>query len=749
MTGWQTSRRRLAPFLLRPFGLAVVALVAGLGLPGEAPEARTTAVVGPTQSWVTDGDVLALASAGGSVYAGGDFTLVGRATGSWAEIDGSGAVRPIRGLVRGEVDEAVSDGRGGWFLVGDIASVGGVEVKGTQVVHLRATGRLDRTWKVDTNGAIYTAVRTGRRLYVGGDFTKLNGLARRALAAVDLRSGEVLDWQPRITAAKGSYGAEIHAIAPTRDGRTVFVAGSFGRVNGAGRRSLAAIGADGKLLPFDPGAAYTDDGEDEEGEGEEEEEEETATVDVLALEPRGRVLYVGGDFTELGGGPRPGLGAVDVRTGRARPWNPDCDGYVQAIEVAPAGSPIYVAGEFASVGGKSRRGLAAVDARRGTATLWDPSIGGSVSAIALDAKRRIVYAGGEFEAVGEQDRTNLAAVDTRTGTATGWDVPVVGTVEFVAHSAAGGVAVGGEIESVGALRRNGLAAFAPDGSAVTGWQAPLRGIVRALSAAHGRMYVGGRFSVGETRAQRSLATIDLATGALAPWGPNMNSGVWAIAPGADGETVFVGGAFTTVEGKARRRIAALGAADGALLPWASGASAVVRAVYPSGDELWVAGQFTSIGGEPRRGVAAVEVPTGRATGWEATSSGNVETVVRFGDVVYVGGPFTAIGGRSRKHLAALDAADGSATRWDPAPDDIVRTIGVAPAGDALVVGGDFTRLGGGRRDLGALDLATGLVTDWRPIAPFNVLALAFGETQTLFAGGTGAIAVFRWPPPPL
>ncbi len=744
MSTRRTRTRRLVTAFLRPAGLCIAALAAALGLPGEAPEAGIAAVVGPTQSWVTNGDVLAVASAGGSVYAGGDFTLVGRATGSWAEIDGSGAVRPIRGLVRGEVAEAVSDGSGGWFLLGDVASVGGAEVKGTQIVHLRATGRVDRAWKVDANGGIYTAVRAGRRLYVGGDFTKLNGLARRGLAAIDTRSGETLDWHPRITAAKGSFGAEVHAIAPTRDGQTIFVAGDFGRVNGAGRRSLAAIGADGKLLPFDPGTSYADD-EDEDEDG----EELTGTVDVVALEPRGRVLYVAGDFTELGGSQRPGLGAVDARTGRVRPWNPDCDGDVQAIEIAPAGSPIYIAGEFASVGGKSRRGLAAVDAKRGAATLWDPSIGGAVNAIALDAKRRLVYAGGEFEAVGEQDRANLAAVDTRSGTATGWDVPVVGTVAVVERSASGGVAVGGEIESIGALRRNGLAAFAADGSSVTGWQAPLRGTVRALAAAHGRVYVGGRFSLGESRTQRSLATIDLATAGIAPWGPNVNSGVWTIAPDPDGQVVYLGGAFTTVEGKARRRLAAVAATDGALLPWASGANAVVRTVALSGEELWVAGQFTTIGGEPRRGVAAVEVASGRATGWEATASGNVETVARLGDVVYVGGPFTAIGGRSRKHLAALDAADGSATRWDPAPDDVVRAIAIPPTGDALVVGGDFTRLGGGRRDLGSFDLATGLVTDWRPVAPFSALALAFGEAGTLFAGGEGALAVFRWPPPPL
>jgi hypothetical protein len=83
---------------------------------------------------------------------------------------------------------------------------------------------------------------------------------------------------------------------------------------------------------------------------------------------------------------------------------------------------------------------------------------------------------------------------------------------------------------------------------------------------------------------------------------------------------------------------------------------------------------------------------------------------------HVAGPFTSIGGRSRKHLGALDAVDGTATRWDPAPDDVVRALLPAPDGTQLVVAGDFERVGGGRRDVASFELASGYVTDWRPVA---------------------------------
>jgi len=253
--------------------------------------------------------------------------------------------------------------------------------------------------------------------------------------------------------------------------------------------------------------------------------------------------------------------------------------------------------------------------------------------------------------------------------------------------------------------------------------------------------------LGASSANRELSlALDLASGTLSAWGPTVNSGVWAIAPAGDVATVYVGGAFTTVDGKPRRRLAALQAGDGALLPWNIGASAVVRALSWNGDDLWVGGQFTSIGDEQRRGIAAVEIAGAQTSGWDAAANGNVESLAVIGETVYVAGPFTSIGGRSRKHLGALDAVDGTATRWDPAPDDVVRALLPAPDGTQLVVAGDFERIGGGRRDVASFELASGYVTDWRPVAPFSGLALAFGDAGTVFVAGEGAIAVFRWPP---
>src|SRR5262249_19419888 len=73
---------------------------------------------------------------------------------------------------------------------------------------------------------------------------------------------------------------------------------------------------------------------------------------------------------------------------------------------------------------------------------------------------------------------------------------------------------------------------------------------------------------------------------------------------------------------------------------------------------------------------------------------------------YAAGHFTNIGFWPRKNLAALDAATGIATAWDPSPNyDVGALISTATK---IYVGGQFTQVGGGTRfGLAGLDPVTG------------------------------------------
>ena len=122
-------------------------------------------------------------------------------------------------------------------------------------------------------------------------------------------------------------------------------------------------------------------------------------------------MYVGGGFNQIGGQARRGLAAIDAVTGAATAWNPspvEWDLFNPRIRaLALAGSCLYVGGDFSSIGGQPRICLAAVDTSSGLATDWDPGADGLVWSLA--AEGNTLYVGGGFTRAGGLPAAGLAA----------------------------------------------------------------------------------------------------------------------------------------------------------------------------------------------------------------------------------------------------------------------------------------------------------------------------------------------------
>ena len=515
----------------------------------------------------------------------------------------------------------------------------------------------------------------GDRLYVGGSFAQ----ARRRRPRQPGRDRRPLRRTPRLGPQgrrpdEGRPGRGVHDRAYVRRERDLLRRRLRPR-----RRRAATVARRGRdrrhASPSTPVRATRT-----RGRRRGRREERGVSVSIVSIDPRGRALYAAGDFDDArrcgASGARRRGRADGTRPRRGTPTATGTCGRSRSLRrglrsTSPASSP-------RSEGSRGAGWLRSTPAS-GSATLWDPGVGGAVHAIALDASaegRRLPVASSS------PSETSIAPTSppwTRVpASATPWDVPVVGTVDVVEPRRSRRHGREAEIESVGALRRNGLAALTADGSTVTDWQPPIRGIVRALAsdAQHGRVYVGGRFSLEESRTQRSLATLDVASGTLSAWGPTVNSGVWAIAPPGTARPSTWAARSRPWTGRPRQAAGARsGPATARCCPGTS-----VRA--PSSATLSLERRGTlGRAASSRRSAASsagVSPPSrSRAPRRRAgmpTANGNVESLAVIGETVYVAGPFTAIGGRSRKHLAALDAGDGAATRWDPAPDDVVRAL---------------------------------------------------------------------------
>jgi len=125
------------------------------------------------------------------------------------------------------------DGRGGWFVGGDFADIGGIDCP--NLAHITARQTVDRRWCSKPNGPIRSLVRLGSTLFVGGEnLTRVGVTPRRGLAAYDTRTGRLTAWSPNVD-------GDIYGLMADPQGTTLYFFGLFRRVGGVARANLAAV----------------------------------------------------------------------------------------------------------------------------------------------------------------------------------------------------------------------------------------------------------------------------------------------------------------------------------------------------------------------------------------------------------------------------------------------------------------------------------------------------------------------------
>ncbi len=676
------------------------------------------------------------------------------------------------------------------FVGGDFDSVGAQRRGGVAALDMTTGEVLPWVPELDAMGELAIGNPTvsalavsGNTLYLGGNFEHDGQdlrMDRWNLAAVDIATGALLPWAPRVYQDRSQRSAWVSSIATS--GNTVYVSGRFTSIGSPNERGevininadvqrpgLAAVDAAGRVTAWAPTVGWMED-----------------YAPVLQLAVSGQRLFAYGTFTQLDGQARTRAGAWDLATGNLAPWNPAPDDRVTGLAVS--GNSVYLAGDFESIGGQPRRGLAAVDAQSGLATPWAPALGGRGSAIAVTPDS--VFVGG-YGLGATATRGRLALVSAATGRAlapaTPWPEPN-GAVEAVVADDAGGWYIAGNFTHVDGVRRPHIAHLLPDRTLDPAWKvevddtatlsrlvfdaagqrlfvggrfdklggigvgngvaldrmtaepaqgaedARIEGVVEAvLAVPEGGWYIGGAFQSIAGVPRRGLARVH-ADGTLdAEWNPDIDGEVTSLA--IIGDTLFLGGDFTQVGGAPRERLAAVDRATGRPTPWNPGADGTVLVLSAADDTVYAGGAFAQIGGAARGHLAALDATTGLATAWAPDADAPVQALALSAGLVYVGGEFDRLGGQWRSHLGAIDRATGETTVWDPNPNDTVRAL--ATVGDIVYVGGGFGRIGGfARSRLAAISVATGRATPWNPSVATTVEALAVAD-GAVYVGGLG------------
>jgi hypothetical protein len=286
-------------------------------------------------SWQTNNTVWSLATANGVVYVGGGFT----------------SVRPPGDpLGTGEVPRT--------YLAAFNASTGALITSFDPTL----TG-VSSCNPNDPCGVTALAVSPdGSTLYVGGQFTHVNGAFRGFVAAFSTSTGALIStWTP-------AAGAPVHAIAPSPDGSVIYLGGTFTKLDNVARTQAGAVdSATGALLPWAPAL--------------------NGTVTSIAVAPDDSRVLVGGDFSTFNGVTQQAIGSTDPSTGASDPWalppmfEPNHTGcFADVKDIVISGSVAYISSE--GTGGGCFDGDFAVNVSDGS-LVWQNDCLGATQALVI------------------------------------------------------------------------------------------------------------------------------------------------------------------------------------------------------------------------------------------------------------------------------------------------------------------------------------------------------------------------------
>ena len=296
--------------------------------------------------WTADAgnSVTALAVTHGTVYVGGSFlTINGLPRARIAALDGASAtLLPFNPGVNNTVSALLASGTI-WYAGGRFTNVAGV-TRGKLAAFPHRPGALDQRWTPGANAAVTTLAlgADGADVYVGGNFTTLNGKSRLYVGAVGASSGLS---DPGFVPSFGTSAA-FPMLKLVVDSRGVYAG-----AGGSGGH-LVIWNLDGSLQQ----PVYQTDGG-----------VQTAAVD-------GKSLYAGGHFVNYCSGntgighpflcdinvPRAKLFEVSLSTGALTSWAPKVNSargvFVSAVD--PVTHALWVGGDFTKVGSRSVAHLA-------------------------------------------------------------------------------------------------------------------------------------------------------------------------------------------------------------------------------------------------------------------------------------------------------------------------------------------------------------------------------------------------------
>ena len=531
------------------------------------------------------------------------------------------------------------------------------------------------------------------------------------------------------TAFKPVVNGPVYCMTASAD--TLYFGGAFTIVNTKTRNNAAAVSrTKGALALWNP----------------------NANSNVYAIALSGSTVYLGGYFTKLGTPIRNYAGAVGINNVLSATWIPNPDSYVYSLLPNNDGSAIYIGGSFSTIKTINRTNVAKLNPINADPMSWAPQPNSTVAAMALNGN--VLFLGGSFNAINNSiPRSDFAAVDTGTGVVTSFQADANGAVSDIKINN-GKLYVVGQFTNIQGSTRNYGARFSLATGLLDNWLVgkKINSYIAAVGFGNGNVVVGGQFTTMNATARNYIAAIDLNQPAypLTNWYPNVywNSFSNLYSFLHNGHDLIFGGDLSYQEnGKTVSNLISLDDSTGLITHSLSQfPNAAVRAISLYNNTLAIGGDFT---GFTKVSDASVYNTNAYLSGydlntWQALPDNyNANNAVAniFTDPsgkLVASGSFSRMNNVNRNRLAAVNITTGLPTDFDPSLDGSVYAL--ATRDSSLFAGGNFTNvntqtLAVARANLTAFNTKTGKVTTWNANSNGLVFCLTLKDS-TIYVGGT-------------
>lgn len=663
-----------------------------------------------------NGQVLGAFVYGAKTYAVGSFNKVSEErTGYGIPVNMTNG-QPLNNFdpINGYIENVIEDGVGGWYISGDFTRVGATDRAG--FAHIFSNGKLDVSWNLNVgakswidkmcllDGSLYLLVETALsedtsrlelhsynttsrqktngwslfegdesdrpdirvvksskdRLYFGGLFSSLQGVAKENVAAFDVKSGRV------VSGWVGETNSFVLDMLVTE--KDLIVGGYFSQANSFNRKGVAAFDlVSGNLTSWDPnlGGSF---------------------VSVNTIARISDTLYLGGQFETVGGFSADGFAAVGLADGKNKTH---LFGQFDIVtKMTTSGTTIYFSG--LRLRNKTTYDHYWAFEQSGTLTGWTPQAVWGEEKMAAGDNAIFLTVNEGF--LGGEKRNGLAVFDNATGKIDGFN-PAPGNVTAF-HLDQDTLYL--------ADWSNRISAINLASQTVGSW---LKGTtfdrpVYAITKKGNVVYVGGEFRTVNNIARNGLAAFDSSSGNLLSWAPKVEKkdGSMSVKTLAiSGDLILVGGRFETINSQNRENLAAIND-KGVLQAWNPSPNDFVSKIVVDGNNTYVGGQFNQITASKyfRKGFAAFDSSSLNILAWDMqlNLSGPYPTVYVSGisaanGHVYVSGNFDHVNNTPVDGVAAFKRSDWSLTSWNPNIGGAEWNHSVTAYSDRVLIGGDF------------------------------------------------------------